>query len=185
MSDPLDPLFALYRDTFPANERRDESDLRQALATPAYRLLTKYQQDHLLAFAILFMPPASNFALLEYLAVDPNRRGKGLGANLLLCAARQSHGRPLLAELETASNGPDAHRRQQFYSRCGFRPIDGLQYQLPLTGNPPPMELWIRQQAFASIPRSQLADWLTTIYTDVYGYPADDRRLGQMLRSMG
>jgi GNAT superfamily N-acetyltransferase len=180
-SQSLDQFLTLYRDSFPQSERRPEPDLIHALTTPAYHLLTKIEQDRLIGFAILFMPPAADFALLEYLAVHPSWRSKGHGADLVQSAIEQSRDRPLLTELECASNDPLPHRRQQFYRRAGFTPIPNLRYELPLPGNPPPMELWVHQESPAAIEHSQLTRWLITIYTDVYARPANDPRITQML----
>jgi GNAT superfamily N-acetyltransferase len=180
--DLLEQLFALYRDAFPASERRDESDLRQALATPAYRILTKDDRGQLLGFAILFVPLGKTFALLEYLAVDPDRRGEGIGRDLVLSAIQQAGGRTLLSEIECESNeSATTLGRQRFYRRCGFSRIDGLPYQLPLPGNPPLMELWIYQASPVPIERDALALWLSTIYAEVYHCASDDPRIAQML----
>jgi len=179
-----DQLFALYRDAFPASERRDESDLRHALATPAYRLLTKHENDQLLGFAILFIPPATDFALLEYLAVHPEQHSKGIGRALVSSAIEQTASRSLLTEVESPTPDPATTRRQQFYRRAGFTPIANLQYQLPLPGNPPPMELWLHQLSPLLLDHARLSRWLTTIYTDVYARPSTDPRIAQMLNNL-
>ena len=179
MPDFLDPLFALYRDSFPASERRPEPDLRSALATPAYRVLTKEDGGRLLGFAILFVAPADDFALLEYLAVDPNHRSRGIGRALVTAAIEAAAGRTLVTEIETLSTHPNTTRRQQFYRQQGFAPIAGLQYLLPLPGNPPAMELWICP--YSPIDRPSRFRWITTIYTEVYGQCPDDPRILQML----
>jgi GNAT superfamily N-acetyltransferase len=184
MQDTLGQILALYRNSFPKNERRSEPDLLNALATPAYRTVTKLDRHQLLGFAIMFVPRDSDFTLLEYLAVHENYRGIGIGRALVSSAIEEAHGRPLLTELESASNRTDAHRRQQFYTRLGFRPIKGLRYQLPLPDNPPPMELWMHQQSRAPIKRPRLADWLTKIYTQVYHCSADDPRIAEMLNDL-
>jgi GNAT superfamily N-acetyltransferase len=183
MPDSLDPLFALYRESFPESERRPEPDLRRALATPAYRVLTKEDQGQLLGFAILFIPSGDDFALLEYLAVRPTSRSQGIGRALVSSAIQTAADRSLLTEIESLSPDPATARRQQFYRQQGFNRIDNLRYQLPLPGNPPPMELWIYPPS--SVDRPQLSRWLTTVYTGVYGCPADDHRIAQMLNCLG
>jgi GNAT superfamily N-acetyltransferase len=184
MSYSLEQLFDLYRQAFPANERRDESDLLHALTTPAYRVLTKDHHGELIAFAILFVPPGRTFALLEYLAVHPGKRSQGIGREVVKAAIDQTPGRHLLTEVESESNGPIALRRQHFYARCGFRRIQALNYQLPLPGNPPPMQLWVYPRSAALIDRTELALWITTIYTAVYRCSSADPRIGQMLATV-
>jgi GNAT superfamily N-acetyltransferase len=181
MPDALEPLFALYRDAFPANERRGEIDLRRALATPAYRTLRKERDGQLIAFAILFIPPEQRFCLIEYLAVHPGERSAGIGRELIAAAIEQTDGRHLLTEVETQSIDSHTHRRQRFYTRCGFRRIEGLRYQLPLPGDPPPMELWMYQQRAVPFHRDDLEGWIRTIYTEVYGCASADPRIAQML----
>jgi len=184
MQDSLDQLLTLYRDSFPRSERRSEPDLLHALASPAYRIVTRKDRRHLLGFAILFIPPTEDFALLEYLAVHPNHRGRGIGRTLISSAIEEAHGRTLLTEIESPSTDPATTRRQQLYAGCGFRHIDGLIYHLPLPGNPPPMELWIHSNPPAPIDRNGLQRWLTTIYTNVYDCPPNDLRIGQMLAGL-
>jgi predicted N-acetyltransferase YhbS len=179
MSDLLEQLFELYRQSFPANECRTEADLRAALATQVYRLLTKVEAGNLLGFAILFVPAMDNFALLEYLAVHPARRNEGIGGQLVRSAIEETRGRSLFVEIDSKSDDPVSSRRQSFYSRYGFRIVEGVKYQLPLPGSPP-MELWACPHA-DSIQSSELARWLTTIYVDVYHCSKDDPRIAQML----
>jgi GNAT superfamily N-acetyltransferase len=181
MKDLHDQIFDLYRETFPANERRPESDLRAAMITPEYRVLNRLSAGRLLGFAFLFVPTNEDFALVEYLAVHPASRGRGVGTQLIQSAIDQSLGKTLITEVESQSSNPNSLRRQVFYRRAGFTPITGLKYQLPLGGNPPPMELWVYHSA-ESAQFAQLAHWIRTIYLRVYGCAADDPRIGQMLQ---
>jgi ribosomal protein S18 acetylase RimI-like enzyme len=183
-ADSLDQLFSLYHRSFPASEIRSEASLRRALQTPAYRLLTHEENGQLLGFAILYFDddcsPAP-FALLEYLAVEPYRQGQGIGKQLVLRAIVQAGGRMLITELDSASPDPNTLRRQKFYESLGFSRIEGLDYLLPLPGNPPPMELWVYPDQAKPIARATLAYWLTSIYVDVYGCPPQDPRIAKML----
>jgi predicted N-acetyltransferase YhbS len=179
MAIPFDRVFSLYRESFPANERRSESDLRRALAGPDYRVWAREDAGTLVGFAIVFVPADQNFALLEYLAVVPIRQSAGIGRELVNESIAATRGRCLLTEVESATDDSVTVRRQRFYEKCNFRRIAGLKYQLPLPGNPPPMELWANP--ISAMNRVGLENWIRAIYTDVYHCRPDDPRITQML----
>lgn len=63
--------------------------------------------------------------LLDYFAVDPSCRGKGIGAAALAAVRRQYDGRGLFLEIEsTKVDSPERDlrlRRKRFYLRAGLR----------------------------------------------------------------
>jgi hypothetical protein len=75
MPEVLEQVFALYRETFPENERRPESDLRAALRSQQYQLLTTHRDETLAGFAIIFVPTGAAFALLARLSHIRKNRG--------------------------------------------------------------------------------------------------------------
>ncbi len=184
MSASLDQLFALYRESFPASERRSEEDLRAALSGSDYLVLSREDAGQIIGFAMIFVPAAKHFALLEYLAVAPNRRSAGLGRKLVEEAIEATRGRSLLIEIESQTADPTSARRQTFYEKCNFNRIAGVKYQLPLPGNPPPMELWAHPASESSPNRKQLELWLRTIYVQVYHCLPDDLRIEQMMANI-
>ncbi len=183
-------LLALYTAAFPAEERKSAPQLRNMLHRPDYRFLLAQEGDEVLGFAILFRSETTPIALLEYLAVLPDARGRGIGRWLSqqVVAETDTRQRPLLIEVESdraATPGQaQRRRRKQFYRSGGAREIAGLCYLMPSvsTAPPPPMELLLHAHPQpAAVPRANLKQWLKTLYMEVYHQSLKDPRLGQML----
>jgi GNAT superfamily N-acetyltransferase len=172
----MDALLAIYEQAIPAAERKSESAVR-AMAT---------SQDHVVEVAVdtsgvagcSLLYVGRGLSLLEYLAVDANRRGSGVGAALFQRAA--SVAPPLLIEVESdREEVPDQAlraRRIAFYRRLGCRRLDGLSFVLPLPGAEPALllDLLVTGWVDPTISRSLLRKWLTAVYVGVYGCKSDD-----------
>jgi ribosomal protein S18 acetylase RimI-like enzyme len=189
----LDGVARIYAASIPASERKPLEAIRQMADRPDYRLIAAADDtDRVIGFAAVFVPADETFALLEYLAVDESTRGRGMGAALFAGAveALGAESRPRSVLVEVDADLPDAPdheirvRRQAFYRRLGCRRMADLDYELPLraAGLPPPMHLFVHhRENDAPVRRTNLARALRKIYTDVYGQPADDPRIGRML----
>lgn len=190
---PFQELFAIYASSIAAREQKPEAWLRAMVEAPEYRVWISRDAGHVLGFSILFVPPASGFALLEYMAVVSERRGHGFGAKLFQKTVERAvtpEGEPLPVLLEVDSDGEASSdralrtRRLHFYRRLGCRKVAGLRYLMPLqgTGAAPEMVLMIYRAAHeARVARGDLERWLKIIYRDVYHVPPDDPRIGTML----
>jgi GNAT superfamily N-acetyltransferase len=189
-------LYEIYAVSIPARERKPEAWICAMVRTPEYRFwVMPGEARHIEGFSILFLPPAERFALLEYMAVAPERRNHGVGSTLF----RQSTARvppqhrsvPMLLEVdsdrEASADREMRARRQQFYRRLGCVRISGLRYILPLPGEGPVPEMDLMLYA-AEPPRplakTELERWLKTIYRDVYRSSPDDPRIAQMLHDV-
>ena len=149
----LEELKQLYQShifpDFVPNELRLNGTRALALRG-AYRVFAYREKGAVLAYGIFAHCPGA--ALLDYLAVDPALRGRGLGTRFfqaLQGAARQL-GAPffLIEALEGAQTPAEKEvrrRRIQFYTRCGCREtgifsfLFGVEYQIllfPLEGEP-------------------------------------------------
>ena len=148
-----DPAFAqlltLYQHSFPAEERKPPNLLRRMISHPSYSFWIAQRAQQLLAFSILVNTATSEATLLEYMAVHPDLRSRGIGRHLLqsLLPSLQASQRVLLIEAES-ENEVSAEsllnmRRKQFYRSFGAREIIGLRYLMPAvsTGTPPRMNL--------------------------------------------
>ncbi len=187
------PLLDLYTAAFPPEERKSAAELRTMLRRSDYRFLLAQQNDEVLGLAVLFCSETTAIALLEYLAVRPEARGRGIGRWLFgqVVAATDTTQRPLLIEAEsdraTTAGQLERRRRKQFYRSLGAREITGLRYLMPQvsTAPPPPLELMLHAQpAPATVSRDDLQRWLQTLYTEVYHQTSEDPRLHQMLEPL-
>ncbi|HEY6477193.1 MAG TPA: GNAT family N-acetyltransferase [Polyangia bacterium] len=194
-------LYAIYAASIAAREQKRESWLAAMVDAPDYRVWVAKAAGLVRGFSILFVPAAGGFALLEYMAVAPDQRNHGLGAELFrqtMKAAVLPEARPLPVLLEVDSDREAASdralrtRRERFYRRLGCLRIAGLRYLMPLPGegSPPEMDLLVYQAAplggpaRSEVPRSEVRRWLESIYRDVYHCPPDDPRLAQMLSGL-
>lgn len=163
------------------------------LRQPGYRFLLGQRQNEVVGLAILFCSLTAPISLLEYLAVHPDARGRGIGRWLFeqATATVNTARRPLLIEAESdrAATPGQAERRSRkhFYRSLGTREIAGLRYLMPsvATAPPPPMELMLHARPQPSaVPRSALQQWLQVLYTEVYDQSPEDPRLQQMLEPL-
>jgi GNAT superfamily N-acetyltransferase len=192
--EPFRQLYAIYAASITPREQKPEDWLRTMVGAPEYGVWITKAAGRVLGFSILFLPPAARFALLEYMAVAPERRGKGLGGELFRrtvehAVVPQGGKLPVLLEIDSdreASSDPAIRAsRERFYRRLGCLKIAGLHYLMPLqgVGPAPEMDLMV-YGAESRLPRSDLKRWLETIYRDVYHCSPDDPRIIQMLQPL-
>jgi GNAT superfamily N-acetyltransferase len=189
-------LYAIYAASIAAREQKRESWIADMIEAPEYRVWVAKSGGQVRGFSILFVPAAGGFALLEYMAVAPERRNHGLGAELFRRTVERAvtpEKRPLPVLLEVDSDREDAGdralrtRRERFYRRLGCLRIAGLHYLMPLAGegSPPEMDLFVYPaEPVGRLARSEVKRWLGTIYQDVYHCPPDDPRLAQMVAGL-
>jgi GNAT superfamily N-acetyltransferase len=193
--EPFRQLFAIYAASITPREQKPEDWLRAMVVAPEYRVWIAQDAGRVLGFSILFTPPAKGFALLEYMAVSPERRGHGFGGKLFLRTAEraltpQGAQLPVLLEVdsdrEVSSDRDVRTRRLHFYRRLGCKKIAGLRYRMPLqgVGAAPEMDLMIYRVPTAPVALRDLEQWLRTIYQDVYRVSPDDPRIAQMLEGL-
>ncbi len=182
-------LYEIYAASIAAREQKPEEWICAMVRAPEYRVWVIQDAGHVTGFSILFLPPTERFALLEYMAVAPERRNHGLGSELFKQTVVRSL--PVLLEVdsdrEACADQQIRTRRQQFYRRLGCLRIAGLRYILPLPGLGPPPEMDVMVYSgvpLRQLPKTDLDRWLRTIYRDVYRCPPDDPRIVQMLRSV-
>lgn len=180
----FDSLVAMYADAFPASERKSTAALRGMLQEEQYAFFLALRSG-VVGFAIVRSLCGGSAALLEYMAVSPDLRGNGVGAQMVAAMAREYA--PLLIELESDRDGEEDRearsRRKQFYRRQGAREIAGLQWMMPPVhaATPPPMEMMAIGVAGETVSRETLRVWLTGIYVEVYGQSVEDARIEAML----
>ena len=132
-------LRRLYREhvaeDFPPAERRPLSTILRLRRRGDYDTWGVFDGDALAAYAFLWR--GADCALLDYLAVCRDARGRGYGTRALELVKGQYGPVPLLAEVEapeeSAPPGENAlrQRRLHFYRRAGFAPLG---YQAVLFG---------------------------------------------------
>jgi GNAT superfamily N-acetyltransferase len=186
----FDGLVRVYEASLAASERKSVASLQEMLARPEYVFLAAIENGCVIGFAIAIALMGSDAALLEYMAVDAEFRGRGVGG-ALFGAVAEWHGmtdRFLLVEVdsehEDSAEREQRARRKAFYRRLGARELGGLRYIMPpvTAAMPPPMELMAyRRKLPACIEKERVRGWLKDCYAQVYGVAAGDPRIGEML----
>jgi GNAT superfamily N-acetyltransferase len=189
-------LYQIYAASIAVREQKPEAWICAMVGAPEYWVGVMNAAGHVDGFSILFLPPAERFALLEYMAVTPERRNRGLGSALfkqtVLRAVTPQHASvPILLEVdsdrEVSADREMRTRRQQFYRRLGCVRVSGLHYILPLPGLGPPPEmdlLLYSAEPLRHLSKRDLERWLRTIYRDVYRCSFDDPRIAEMLHDV-
>jgi GNAT superfamily N-acetyltransferase len=189
-------LYQVYAASIVARERKPEAWICALVRAPEYRVWVMKRAGRVTAFSILFLPATERFALLEYMAVAAEQRNRGMGSELFQqsvqrAVAPDGGSRPVVLEIdsdrEASSDQEMRRRRQRFYRRLGCLRIAGLHYILPLPGEgpPPEMDLMVYSPApLRQLAKTELEQWLTTIYRDVYHCPPHDPRIARMLRDV-
>jgi len=196
-------LYGIYAASIVAREQKPEGWIGAMVGAPEYRVWVAKEGGLVRGFSIVFHSVAARFALLEYMAVAPEQRNRGLGRELFLqsvASAVTPQGRklPVLLEIdsdrEASSDRAMRTRREQFYRRLGCLRIAGLRYLMPLPGEGSSPEMYLMVYApepldgvpgaalpLHGLPRGEVKRWLEAIYRDVYHCSPDDPRIGQMM----
>lgn len=118
----------LYRQSmsrdFPPSELKSLSAILSMYHKGFYDVLAAYEENQFVGYALLYCPHGERLALLDYLAVEPQYRNRGIGSRILAqlrrhCAQRND---ALLIECERPKAAPDengARKRIRFYTQAG------------------------------------------------------------------
>ncbi len=193
-SHEFDGFYAIYSTAFPLSEQKTRDALLAMQRASFYTIYIAYNNEKIVGFCIMYHPYNEDFFLLEYMAVDKNLRGIGLGSTLLkksIDQLFQTHGtRALLIEIDSpetrSSEQAIREKREQFYRRLGALKMDPFDYILPLqsTEIPPPMELLVYHPRLRNVSKETLQTWLEKLYVNVYGCAKTDLRIAQMLEDV-
>lgn len=131
-------LSALYREEmvfdFPKSELKSLEAMHRMMDRGLYEPLAAVEDGETLGYAMMWLSPEPDSALLDYLGVLRGKRDRGLGGQLL--GLLQGRYRQLFGEAETPDSENQKEndlrrRRLGFYERNGFRITD---YQCALFG---------------------------------------------------
>lgn len=108
----------LYKHSFPKSERKPFGMILEGAEEGKMELFAMMHETQLAGLA--FFIPGEQAVVLDYLAVDPDLRSKGIGA-WLLQQAEGLYDKPVVVEIEdTKHGGEEQRRRKDFYLRNGM-----------------------------------------------------------------
>ncbi len=116
-------LKQLYSRTFPISEKKPFGLMLKKRTEGTMELMTVEENDGtFLGFVITILH--KDIVLLDYFAVSPAQRGKGIGSEVLQLLHERYPGKRILLEIEDpeypCKNKEERLRRQAFYLRNGF-----------------------------------------------------------------
>jgi ribosomal protein S18 acetylase RimI-like enzyme len=128
--------------------------------------------------------------LLEYIAVDPDQRCRGVGQSMIR-GLLTGLGNPIVLEVEvpSGSGDPYAARRIGFYERLGAQQIPfSEEYMMPNLDGEGALPMRLLDMAPERHTRGwqpdHVRDLITHIWTDCYNVDAQDARLLDVLRTV-
>jgi ribosomal protein S18 acetylase RimI-like enzyme len=187
----------IYEQSFPASERAATDHVLADVATGGRLAYRAGSGRALLGFGVLLQLTTVDALLLEYLAVDPATRSRGVGSVLLgaIVADLRSRAQPpsgVVLEVEPAAGPPDEEairgRRIRFYEDNGATIVPGApRYAVPdLTGGPhlPFTLMWLPVAGPSALEGDLLRRCVAAILADAYGLAGDDPLMRRVLAGL-
>ena len=113
----------VYYDAFPKSEQKPMRFLLHAGKKNKLDLFLLRDRDENLGLTVTV--PYGDLVLVYYLAVDPEKRGQGVGSQVMDLWQTQYPGKRIFLEIERPEEGAENQaqrlRRKAFYLRNGFR----------------------------------------------------------------
>ena len=158
-------LYNIMEYSFPKDERRDRDEQRNIAENPAFRALTAEENGAVIGFMTFWV--ISDCIYIEHFAISRERRGKGLGAEMIKRFCERFCGRRIVLEAEPPALGEIAARRVEFYRRLGFFLNDFPYQQPPYRKDGQPVELKI--MSFSEpLSEEQFSEITQLLYANVY-----------------
>lgn len=163
-TEEFDRIYAILEASFPRDEYRGYEAQYALLRHPAYTIYVAEVDGGIGGWISVWA--LGDFAFVEHFAVDPARRGQGLGTAILSELRRRLACRICL-EVEPPVT-EQARRRIGFYERNGFF-LNDYPYEQPAYGadrSPVPLLIMTTE---GGLSEAEFATLRATLYRDVYG----------------
>ena len=193
VADPSSPHFTpclgILRESIPPSEQLGDAKLKKLLKRDDYRMYALLLDATVVATAILYLPKAQEFVLLDYMAVRVDLRGRSFGSKLfrelVKIASRESPAAGyLIFEVDDdRGDSPDVgsinRRRIEFYHRLGAQLLSNANYLFPSpTGPGVPMRLMVyRLRPETKLSQETVRAALENIFREIHGREKNDALL--------
>ena len=157
----FDTVYAIMEQSFPLEEYRSYEGQKALLMDPAYAIYLAKEEGKILGFGAVWQ--LEKWLFLEHLAVAPQYRNRGIGAELLGYLAEKH----CCLEVELPETDL-ARRRIGFYQRNGFFLNDYPYVQPSLGEGRKPVPLSIMTSG-STISPEEFAQVQKLLYSRVYG----------------
>ena len=156
----------LYIDSFPEDERREFDAVCRLLDDPgtAFRIIAAVDGSDFVGFFGYW--EWDDMRYIEHFAVDPEKRGGGIGQKMLADFFGLAVS-PVILEVEPPFDEMAA-RRIGFYQRCGYTLHDDIKYvQPPYDSSKQPLDLYLMTKG--EIKLDENCEFVKRIKKEVYG----------------
>lgn len=160
----LETIGELYISAFPAEERREFTQLQELLHQAQCEFHKVFCGDTLAGFCIFWQFDA--FLFLEHFAIEPELRGQKIGEQVLTLL-KEMHPKPIILEVEPATD-VNSVRRIKFYERNGYYLLPVKYRQPSYDGIKPSLDLHL-MSSVSHWQGAALRDVIVQIHRTVYG----------------
>jgi ribosomal protein S18 acetylase RimI-like enzyme len=171
----------IYHAEFPADSRLSLARIRQLLKSEQYQLYVAQPQETegVRAFALVWICPRPAFVHLDYLAVEREWKGRGIGTSLyrwLIAHMGELAPRAQLLTLEVEDALIEFYRRSQTHL------VQNVPYLFPGPSGPIPMHLMVHdRQGRKTLKRAVVQNIIRALYGGLHRRAADDPLLQSFL----
>jgi GNAT superfamily N-acetyltransferase len=185
----------IYQQSIPATERQSIDTLKQRISSGKEKLYIAEKDGKVAMMALLYPLEATQFVLLDYMAVKEEHRKHGVGSEFLkkIYDITGFKNKLFLIEVEDPKIGTEEEqqtrqRRVYFYRKNGAKILKNLHYVLPplqgttptdmilLVISPTNRLIWLAGEA--------LKEAIVQIYEELYGRSESDPLLAPVLASI-
>ena len=184
----FDRAMQIYSSSFPPVETKPINKVvKMLLKDKDYHLFVMVKDGSVIGISLLYVFKKLRSGLLDYMAIIPEYRRKGLGTELFRRTLNRfkricPHSIGLFLEVQNEDFDDLVERRIRknrigFYRRFGAKKVGNLDYLLPPQHGTRPEEMHLMivpTKKVKSLSREYLLGLIKTIYAKVYGYRKDD-----------
>jgi GNAT superfamily N-acetyltransferase len=178
----------IYSSSFPPVETKPVNKVvKLLLKDKNYHLFVMIKDDSVIGFSLLCVFKRLRSGLLDYMAIIPEYRRKGMGTELFRRTLNRfkrmcPNSVGLFLEVQKEDVGDLVERRARknrirFYRRFGAKKVGNLDYLLPPQHGTKPEEMHLMivpTVKVKSLSKEYLLNLIKTTYVEVYGYRKDD-----------
>jgi GNAT superfamily N-acetyltransferase len=191
-SEDFKKAMGIYIASFPENERRPVATIEMEMKSGISRLIIGRMGDRVVLMALLHPISGTSFVLGDYMAIDEEYRGLGIGAaflNNIFSILDDIEFNYLLGEIESPYLEEDdlRARRVEFFRRLGMKELKDVRYILPpLQGTlPTEMILMVLCKTEADcLNGGEVRDILRRVFRNIYARGEDDEILALILEGL-
>ena len=181
-SDAFAGAMDIYSKSFPANETRPVEKTKEMIAAgDSYGLFVAEERRKVVGMSLVYV--FGKFALLDYMAVAPDMKRRGIGSALFRCTVESlrdgDRTKTLLLEVQKEADGEyERTERIEFYRGLGVKIILD-NYLLPsyipgCEAEETYMMVYPISGDFEKFDRDDVKEFVSMIHLHVYGYESDD-----------